>query len=106
MAYAKGVFKRMGKAKAGWLPAARKLKLAHRHYIKFIKRHRGIGTIRMKNMKSYEPVIYVANLVQHIQSAGRERRIMAVALKHRADNIRLKIEKMVKEASGPWLETK
>ena len=106
MAYAKGVFKRMGKAKAGWLPAARKLKLAQRHYIGFIKRHRGRGLIRMKTKNTYDPVIYIANLVSYIQKAGREQRIMAVALRHRADNIRLKIEKMVKDAAIPWIQTK
>jgi len=106
MAYAKEVFKRVGKAKAGWLPAARKLKLAQRHYIKFIKRHRGRGLIKMKTKNTFDPVIYIANLVDYIQKAGREQRIMAVALRHRADNIRLKIEKMVKDAAIPWIKTK
>jgi len=106
MAYASEVFKRIGKAKAGWLPAARRLKVAKKDMISFISRHRGKGRINMKIKNTPDPFIYVANLVEHAQKHGREERIMAVAMESRVLSIRAKIEKALKANLKNWAKGK
>lgn len=105
-AYANEVFKRIGKAKAGWLPAARRLKVAARDRIAFISRHRGNGRIAMKTKNTPDPFVYVANMVSHAQKHGREERIMAVALKYRTQSIRAKIEKVLKANTKKWAKSR
>ena len=105
-AYANEVFKRIGKAKAGWLPAARRLKVAARDRIAFISRHRGKGRIAMKTKNTPDPFVYVANMVSHAQKHGREERIMAVALKYRTQSIRAKIEKVLKANTKKWAKSR
>lgn len=105
-AYANEVFKRIGKAKAGWLPAARRLKVAARDRIAFISRHRGNGRIAMKTKNTPDPFVYVANMVSHAQKHGREGRIMAVAMKYRTQSIRAKIEKVLKANTKKWAKSR
>ena len=96
MSYASKVFERIGKAKAGWVPAARKLKLAKRHYIKYIARHAGKGNVVMSLNKTPNPFVYVANLEAHAQKHNKSGKIMAVALKIRTQVIRDKVKKLMK----------
>ena len=96
LTYAKKVFERVGKAKAGWLPAARRLKLAKRHYIKFISRHNGKGMVADNTKGTQNPFVIVANLEAHAQKHDRGGKIMAVALKLRTNVIYDKIEKLMK----------
>ena len=96
MTYASKVFERIGKAKAGWLPAARRLKLAKRHYIKFISRHSGKGMVADNTKRTQNPFVIVANMEAHAQKHDRGGKIMAVALKLRTDVIYEKIENLMK----------
>lgn len=96
MTYAGKVFERIGKAKAGWLPAARRLKLAKRHYIKFISRHSGRGMVADNTKGTKNPYVIVANMEEHAQKHDKGGKIMAVALKLRTQVIRSKIEKLLK----------
>ena len=95
MTYATKVFARIGKAKAGWLPAARRLKLAKRHYIKFIARHNGKGMVADNTKGTQNPFVIVANMEEHAQKHDRGGKIMAVALKLRTQVIRDKIENLM-----------
>ena len=95
MSYASKVFKRIGKAKAGWIPAARKLKLAKRHWIKYIARHAGKGNVVMSLNKTPNPFVFVANLEAHAQKHNKSGKIMAVALKIRTQVIRDKVKKLM-----------
>jgi len=96
LTYAKKVFERIGKAKAGWLPAARRLKLAKRHYIKFISRHSGKGMVSDNTKGTQNPFVIVANMEAHAQKHDSGGKIMAVALKLRTNVIYDKIEKLMK----------
>ena len=101
--YAAKVFERIGKAKAGWLPAAKALKVAKRHRIAFISRHKGRGRVQIKGGNTFDTFVYVANLVDYIQKHGRERMIMAVAMKYRTSTIRKKITKIIEgEKKKKW----
>lgn len=101
--YAEKIYQKIGKAKAGWLPAAKGLKVPKRHRIAFISRHRGKGLIRKQVGKSLRSFVHVANLVDYIQKHGRERRIMAVAMKSRTNKIREKIANILKSgAAKKW----
>ena len=106
--YAKTYFDKIGQAKAGWLPAARALKLAAKnHYIKFISRHSGKGRVVMNLKKGTKnPFVIVANLEQHAQKHDKGGKIMAVALKIRKEVLQDKIVELHKERAKQFNQKK
>lgn len=101
--YANKVYEQIGKAKAGWMPAARHLKLAKRHVNKFISRHRGKGMIRKNLGKTEKHFVYVANLVDYIQKHNGKSKIMAVAIRNRTESLRANIKKILElKAARKW----
>lgn len=85
----------VGKAKAGWAEAAKGfgVKLPN-----WITRHKSPGQFKDNTHDPKMPSVTIGNLVDYIQGAGADLRIMERALGNRVRNMKVKIERIL--ASG------
>lgn len=86
----------VGKAKAGWKPAANKFgpRLPN-----WIRRHYGNGSVTDNSKANLRPYIQVTNNVPYIQSYAQVNRIVQRALDNRARNMRVNIQKLTEAAA-------
>jgi len=102
-AYAKKASRSVGKGKAGWLLAAGKLGL--KVGAKWITNHSGMPGLFAEESSKDKLVITVGNKVPHVQRAGRDENIMAVALKIRATKLEADLKRTI-ERVAKWANRK
>lgn len=89
--------KGVGKAKAGWKPAAARFgpKIPA-----WISRHGGEGSYTDRSLDNLRPYIEVVNSVPHLQSSAQRLRIVQRAVDNRARNMRKELENLIQRESA------
>lgn len=85
--------KHVGKAKSGWLMAARALGVSVTNWI---SRHSGAGVFVDRTRDRKKPMVRVGNAVDFIQGSGAELQIVKRALQNRVRNMKAKIERVLR----------
>lgn len=88
--------KGVGKAKAGWKPAATRFgpKIPA-----WISRHGGAGSYTDRSTDNFRPYIEVVNSVPHLQTSAQRLRIVQRAIDNRTRNMRKELENLIERES-------